>query len=114
MNRLAEIRAERKMSKREMAKSLGVAYTTYCGWESGDRDLNSEKLSWLSSRLDVSVDYLVGRSDIRKPVTTKDDGQEEKYEEIRQIFDELNLENAESLRDYALYLLQRQKSQDVQ
>ena len=47
------------------------------------------------------------------PVTIGD-GQEEKYEEVKDIFNQLTQENAESLREYALFLLQRQKSQDDQ
>lgn len=45
---------------------------------------------------------------------TDGDGQEEKYEEVKDILNQLTQENAESLREYALFLLQRQKSQDDQ
>ena len=41
-------------------------------------------------------------------------GAEEKYDELRDVVNQLNLENAESLKGYALFLLHRHKSQDGQ
>lgn len=114
MNRLQELREEKGLNKQEMADELGLAYTTYIGYEKGDRDPKSEKWKEFARHFGVSVDYLIGISETKIPVTTKDDGQEEKYEEIKQIFDKLTDENVGSLRDYALYLLQRQKSQGDQ
>lgn len=114
MNRLRELREEKGLNKAEMADELGLAYTTYIGYEKGERDPKSEKWKEFAKHFGVSIDYIIGISEIRKPVTTLGDGQEEKYEEIKQIFEELSDENAESLKGYALYLLQRQKSQGVQ
>lgn len=110
--RLTELREAKGLNKAEMAKELGLAYTTYVGYEKGEREPNNKKLKEIAEHFGVSVDYLLG--DEEKPATTMGDGQEEKYEEIKQVFDELTDENVESLKEYALFLLQRQKSQDVQ
>ena len=61
----------------------------------------------------LNDNVLVNPSDEKIPVTDGD-GQEEKYEEVKDILNQLTQENAESLREYALFLLQRQKSQDDQ
>ena len=47
--------------------------------------------------------------DSKNPATIND-----RYEEMRDILSQLNQENSESLKEYALFLLQRQKSQGAQ
>lgn len=51
--------------------------------------------------------------DDEKPATTTDDGQEEKYEEIKRMLDQLTDENAAAAKAYLSFLLQSQKSQDA-
>lgn len=108
------LREKHNYTLEELGKKVGVGKSTVRKWETGMiANMGRDKIAKLAEVFDVSPTYLIS-DDSKNSVTTKDDGQEEKYEEIRQIFDELNLENAESLREYALFLLQRQKSQDVQ
>lgn len=63
--RLKELREEMGMSQAEIAKKMGVARTTYLKWENGENK-PSRKLNQLSQLFNVSVDYLLCRSDIRK------------------------------------------------
>lgn len=109
---LRQIRKSRNMTMKELGKKVGVSEAAIGYYETEKRTISYEMLLKLSEALDCTVNDIIYGEKI--PVTTKDDGQEEKYEEIKQIFDALTNENAESLKDYALYLLQRQKSQDVQ
>ena len=82
MNRLSEIRKERKLNMSEMAKLLGIPYTTYVGYEKEERHLYSDTLKLISGKLGVSIDYLLGRTDVKMPTTQKDGEQrEEEYEE---------------------------------
>jgi len=82
MNRLSEIRKERKLNMSEMAKLLGIPYTTYVGYEKEERHLYADTLKMISGKLGVSIDYIVGRSDEKMPTTPKS-GElgEEEYEE---------------------------------
>lgn len=50
---------------KEAARGLGIPYTTYVGYEKGDREPNSEMLIKIASFFSVSVDYLICRSDDR-------------------------------------------------
>ena len=54
----------------------------------------------------LNDNVIINPSDEKDPVTTADDGRDE----IMKIYIELNEENKGSLRDYALYLLQRQNN----
>lgn len=82
MNRLRELREEKGLNKAEMADELCLAYTTYIGYEKGERDPKSEKWKEFAKHFGVSIDYIIGISEIRKPVTTLGDGQEENEENI--------------------------------
>ena len=45
------------------AAAIGIPYTTYVGYEKGDREPNSEMLIKIASFFEVTVDYLIGRTD---------------------------------------------------
>lgn len=66
MNRIKQLRNEKQISMKEAAHALGIPYTTYVGYEKGDREPNSEMLIKIASFFSVSVDYLICRSDDRK------------------------------------------------
>lgn len=63
MNRLKEIRTQRHLRMTEMAKLLGIPYTTYVGYEKEERRLNSDVVKQFSQTLNVSADYLLGETD---------------------------------------------------
>lgn len=65
MNRIKELREESNLTMRDAAKLVGIPYTTYVGYEKGEREPNSEMLIRIASAFKVSVDYLIGRSDIK-------------------------------------------------
>lgn len=72
MIRLKELREERGWSMARAAKFLNKPYTTYVNHEKELREPNSEDLISYAKAYSVSVDYLVGRTDIKKPVTFSD------------------------------------------
>ena len=113
MVRLKELREERGWTMKDAAKFLKKSYTTYVNHEKGYREPDSDSLVSYSRAYGVSIDYLLGRTDIRKPAIQKDDGQNE-YDEIMQMYAQLTPENAAIVREYALFLLHRQQSPDDQ
>ena len=68
MNRIKELRKEINMTQSELAKKLNVAQNTISNWENESRDVDNESLVKLSEIFDVSVDYLLGKTDIKKPL----------------------------------------------
>ena len=63
MIRLFELRTEKGLSQREMAKLLNVSQGTYNNWENGKTQPAIEQLIALSHVFEVSVDFLIGNSD---------------------------------------------------
>ena len=60
--RLSELRRESKRTQEEVAKSIGVAKTTYASYEQGKRTPDTETQNKIADLFDVSLDYLHGRS----------------------------------------------------
>ena len=60
MVRLLELRSEKALSQREIAKLLNISQGTYNNWENGKTEPSIEDLIELSRFFKVSVDYLIG------------------------------------------------------
>ena len=58
----------------------------------------------------LNDNVVVNPSDNKNTAIQEDNGQKEKYEELKRMLDQLTDENAASLKEYALFLLQRQQS----
>ena len=63
MNRLKELRQEKKLSQKELADYLGVNEKTISRWENGESTIKSDKAQQLADFFGVSVGYLLGYSD---------------------------------------------------
>ncbi|MDQ0158854.1 helix-turn-helix domain-containing protein [Alkalibacillus salilacus] len=62
-HRLKKLREKENMSREILANKLGVSYSTIAKYESGVREPDFSTLEKLSSVLDVTVDYLLGKTD---------------------------------------------------
>lgn len=76
--RLRELRKSRDVTQQELADYLKIGKTTISNYETGYSSPDNETLSELAKFFNVSVDYLLGRTDIKNPVdeitnTLKDD-----------------------------------------
>ncbi|MCM1286645.1 MAG: XRE family transcriptional regulator [Bacteroides sp.] len=69
MNRIKLLRSEKNISMSQASKELRIPYTTYVNYEKGEREPNSEMLVKLANYFQVSVDYLIGRTDLRNSNT---------------------------------------------
>lgn len=72
--RLRQARKEKNMSQEELAKAVGFSLSTERRWESGEREPRASVVSKIASILDVTTDYLMGSSDIKKPPAYEDEG----------------------------------------
>lgn len=64
MFRLRTLRKERKISMRELGSIIGVHESTISLYETGKRQPDYDTLNRLADYFQVSVDYLLGRSDV--------------------------------------------------
>lgn len=65
MNRLRELRKERGLTLRELEDVINTSNQNISNWEVGRSSPNIEYLIALADYFKVSIDYLVGRSDVR-------------------------------------------------
>lgn len=63
MNRLKELRQERKKTQEQLADEVGVTKRTYIYWEKGERQIKPDKAQKLADYFGVSVGYLLGYQD---------------------------------------------------
>ena len=61
---IKELREQKDISQRELASDLKVSQRVISYWERGDSEPNLETLCRIANYFDVTVDYLVGRSDL--------------------------------------------------
>lgn len=73
MNRIKPLREEKGLYQKDLAKLLNVSVPAIAQYESGKRDMSTESLKKLAEHLEVSTDYLLGKSDIRNPETNNND-----------------------------------------
>lgn len=59
--RVRELRVKMGLSQQELGNAIGVTKVSVCGYESGTRIPNLEKLAKLADALQTSTDYLLGR-----------------------------------------------------
>lgn len=64
--RLKEARKRKKLKQREMAEHLQIGMRTYQNYEGGQRRPDYETLVVIADYLEVSLDYLLGRTDERR------------------------------------------------
>ncbi|SHI53775.1 helix-turn-helix domain-containing protein [Lutispora thermophila] len=61
--RIKMLRLERNIKQSELGDAIGLTYTAVSDIERGRRTTTLEKLVALADFFDVSVDYLIGRTD---------------------------------------------------
>lgn len=60
--RLKRLRSEKKITQEELGKQINVTKVSVSGYENGNRSPDTETLQRLASFFNVSVDYLLGRT----------------------------------------------------
>lgn len=67
VNRIAELRKIHKLSQYELGQILGAAQNSVSNWEKGTREPDNATLSKLAEIFNVTIDYLLGRTDDPSP-----------------------------------------------
>lgn len=91
--RLKQLRKEKSITIEKLAEDLGSAKSTISRYENGLREPKKDFLEMLSTYFDVSIDYLLGRTNERNLHTEKEktssDGIDLDKKDIEEIIDEL-------------------------
>ena len=72
MLRLKELREQKRLNQEGMALKINVSQSTISAYEVGERTPDLETLITIARFFDVSIDYLVGLSDIKQPIKRSD------------------------------------------
>lgn len=70
--RLRELRIKKKMTAIELSQQMSVDKSTISKWESDNRSPDAESLKKLAEVLNVSTDYLLGKTDDPRPFPVED------------------------------------------
>ena len=102
MNRLKELRQEKKLSQKELAENIGVHYRTLQNWENGESQIKPEKAQLLADHFGVSVGYLLGYDDVPKELI---DELELQLDHVLTPTEKEDLENNPELRNHYLSIV---------
>jgi len=99
--RMKELRKERGLTQDELSKLSGISFPTISRYENGQRDEPKLTiLKTLANYFDVTIDYLVGDTDIKETNFNSD--------EIGRIFNNLDDDDKRILMDLAKTLLKKE------
>lgn len=104
MNRIKELRQEKDILQSDLAKRLKVGQATISNWETGRYEPDQDALREMSKIFDVSIDYILGNTDIKNPLTSEDmNGLTEKQIKILEMMSELPEQDQDDLIQQAEY-----------
>ena len=63
--RIKALRKERGMNQQQLADAIGATQGAISQWEMGAMEPKSRQIARLAEALDVSADYLLGRTEVR-------------------------------------------------
>lgn len=66
-SRLRDLRQDSDLTQKEVGTIVGMSQTGYSQYELGDNDIPTHVLITLSEYYNVSVDYILGLTDEKKP-----------------------------------------------
>lgn len=102
--RLHTLRKERKLRQEDMAKQLGIARTTYAMYEQGNREPDYNTLIKLATFFEVSIDYLLGTTEIRQVTDLQDPELHQWFEDIKNA----TPQKREELKNFWEFIIQKE------
>ncbi len=61
--RLSELRAEKNLTRKQLAEELNVSVRSISYWENGQRECDFDMLIKIADTFDVSIDYLLRKEE---------------------------------------------------
>ncbi len=65
--RIRDLREDNDLSQKQIAEKLNIHQTTYSDYELGNLNVPISVLQQLADFYGTSIDYLVGRTDVKEP-----------------------------------------------
>ena len=66
--RIEDLRIDSDLSQKQISEVLHISQRSYSNYETGTRGIPVEMLIKLADYYNTSIDYLVGRTDNKRPV----------------------------------------------
>ena len=66
--RIQDLRNDADLSQKQLSEILHISQRSYSHYETGSRSIPIELLVRLANYYDTTIDYLVGRTDNKKPI----------------------------------------------
>lgn len=109
-----KLRSEKNMTQREIAAALGVSVSLIAMWETGQRLPSPDLYEQIADYFNVDIDYLYGRSGVRRMISFDADGHELRsltpdQEDLLRSYEQLNASGKEKVREYAADLSEQKK-----
>lgn len=94
-NRIKELRKARNLTQKNLGKILGITQQTMSKVENSKYEIPTDLLILISKYFDVTTDYILGLSDVKKIFENQYKKEEEvdKYHEFLRIFKALSEEH---------------------
>lgn len=104
--RLKQLREDNDLRQEDVGKIVNVEKSTVSQWESGKRTPDVETIMKLADYFNVSIDYILGKTDIPTPIETiaaHHEGEEWTEEELEEI---------EKFKEFVRMKRQQKKTQE--
>jgi len=98
--KIVALRRERGIAQIDLANAIGLAQSTLSHYEMGEREIRTYTLLKLAEFFDVSVEYLVGKTDCR--LTARSYNGNGKFYEL---LDKLSSENRDMVYNQVVMML---------
>ncbi len=101
-NRLKQLRKENGLTQKELADKLNISKGSIAMYETGKRSPDNEILSVIADFFDVSTDYLLGRTNIKRyseeilAFNTTEDLTDDDLKLVRDLIEALKSKNAKN------------------
>ena len=110
MNRIKQLREENNWTQLELSKKMNCAMSSIAMYESETRKPSMEVLLKLSEIFDCSIDYILGKSDIRNP--EKNDLDNLRIGLSTKDYSNITDEQLKQIEDFAKFVLKDNKKED--
>lgn len=104
-DRLKKIRKEKEISQEDFAKKIGVSRSSIGNYETNQNMPTAEILDKIADILECSIDYLLGKTDIRNTGKQIDDILNETMIGMsKEDYESLTETQKKQIRDFAIYI----------
>lgn len=110
-DRLRQLRHEKKMTQSKLAEKLDYGYTAIANYESGKNQPSISVLIHIAKIFDVSLDYLLGVSEIRYPYPSN--AFDAYSMDAKRYYAQLTDDSRQDLLLYMQWLINRQGAAEV-